>query len=179
MEWQSRWAAEVNCLDDITLNDTLTQQAMEPAGSAARTQRDPTKHTLWQYPTTIHPEAVTRIKEAPSLTLLDTHNAHQPGTFTIHWNFPTDTGMVPQVAEPPLPPTVTALAKAAHAMAHREGAPQDWTRNVLVEQRAHNANKIQQAGRHIHPRIRDKDGNLQPHSPWMVHFILEDHGDNR
>ena len=65
-------------------------------------------------------------------------------------------------------------------MAHREGAPQDWTPNVLVEQRAHhNANKAQQTGRQIHPPIRDKDGNLQPHSPWMVHFILEDHGDNR
>ena len=64
-------------------------------------------------------------------------------------------------------------------MAHREGAPQDWTPNVLVEQRAnHNANKAQQAGRQIHPPIRDKDGNLQPHSPWMVHFILEDHGEN-
>ena len=26
-------------------------------------------------------------------------------------------------------------------------------------------NKAQQAGRPIHPPIRDKDGNLQPHSP--------------
>ena len=64
-------------------------------------------------------------------------------------------------------------------MAHREGAPQDWTPNVFVKQRAHhNANKPQQAGRQIHPLIRDKDGNLQPHSPWMVHFILEDHREN-
>ena len=86
---------------------------MEPAGRAARTHRDPTKHTLWHYNTTIHPEAVTQIKEALSLTLPDTHNAHQPGMFTIYWNFPTDTGMVPQVAERPLPPTVTAPAKAA------------------------------------------------------------------
>ena len=110
---------------------------MKPAGRTARPQRDPTKHTLWHYPTTIHPEAVTQIKEALCLTLLDTHSAHQPGMFTIYWNFPTDTGMVPQVAEHPLPPTVTALAKAAQAKAHREAAPQDWTPNVLVEQRAH------------------------------------------
>ena len=41
------------------------------------------------------------------------------------------------------------------------------------------ANKAQQAGRQIHPPLHDKDGNLQPHSPWMVHFILEDHGDKR
>ena len=100
--------------------------------------------------------------------------------FTVYWNFQTDTGMVPQVAEPSLPPTVMALTKAAQAMEHREGAPQDWTPNFLVKQRAHhNANKAQQAGRQIHPVIRAKDGNLQPHSPWMVHFILEDHGDNR
>ena len=64
-------------------------------------------------------------------------------------------------------------------MAHREGAPQDWTPNVLVEQRTHqNANKAQQTGRQIHPPTRDKDGNLQPHSPWMVLCILEDHRDN-
>ena len=100
--------------------------------------------------------------------------------FTIYCNLTTDNGMVPQAAEPPLPPTVTALGKAAQAMAHREGAPQDWTPNLLVEQRAHhNANKAQQAGHQIHPPIRNKDGILQPHSPWMVHFILEDHGENR
>ena len=65
-------------------------------------------------------------------------------------------------------------------MAHREGAPQDWTPNVPVEERAHhNANKAQQTGRQIHPPIRDKGDNLQPHSPWMVHFVLEDHGDIR
>ena len=140
----------------------------------------PPSTNLWHSPTTMHPETVTQINEALSLTLPDTHNAHQPGMFSIYWNFPTDTGMVPKVAEPPLPPTVTALAKAPQAMAHREGAAQDWTPSVLVEQHAHhNANKTQQAGRQIHPPIRDKDGNLQPHSPWMVHFILEDHGDSR
>ena len=139
-----------------------------------------TKHSLWHSPTTIHPEAVTEIKEALFLTLPDTQNAHQLGMFTIYWNLPTDTAMVPQVAERAQPPIVTALAKAAQAMAHMGGAPQDWTPNVLVEQRAHhNTNKAQQAGRQIHPLIRDKDGNLQPHSPWMVHFIPEDHGENR
>ena len=100
--------------------------------------------------------------------------------FTTYSNFPTDTGMVPRVGEPTLPSTVTALAKAAQAMAHREGAPQGWTPNVLVKQRAHqNANEAQQIGRQINPPIRNKDGNLQPHSPWMVHFVLEDHGDNQ
>ena len=138
---------------------------MDRAGGAARTQRDPTKHTLWHYPTTIHPAAVTEIKEALSLTLPDTHNANQPVRFTIYWNFPTDTGTVPPVAKPPLPPTITALAKAAQAMAHREGAPQDSKRNVLVEQRVHhNTNKAQLAGRQIHPLIRNNDGNLVPHS---------------
>ena len=87
--------------------------------------------------------------------------------------------MVPQVAEPTLPPTVKTPAKAAEAIAHSQGAPQDWTPNVLVEQGArHNANKAQQTGRQIHPPIRDKDGNLQPNSTFMVHFILEDNGDN-
>ena len=130
-EFQTRWAAEANRLHEVALDDPLTPQTMEPAGRTAQTHRDPTKHTLWHYPTTIHPEAVTQIKETLSLTLPDTHNAHQPGKFTIYWNFPTDTGMVPQVAEPPLPPTVMALAKAAQAMAHREGAPQDWTPSAL------------------------------------------------
>ena len=140
----------------------------------------PHKHTLWHLPAAIHPEGVTEIKEALSLTLPDTHNAHQPGMFTIYWKFPTNSGMVPKVAEPPPQRTVMALAKAAQAMAHREGAPQDWTPNSLVEQRAHhNANKTQQAGRQIHRPIRDKDGNLQAHSPWMVHFILENDEDNR
>ena len=178
-EWQTRWAAEANRLHEVALDDTLTPQTIEAAGRTAQAHRNPTKHTFWHYPTTIHPEAVTQIKETLSLTLPDTHNAHQPGKFTVYWNFRTDTGMVPQVAEPPLPPTVTALARAAQAMAHREGAQQDWTPNVLVEQRSNhqNANKAQQAGRQIHPPLHDKDGNLQPHSPWMVHFILEDHGD--
>ena len=123
---------------------------------------------------------MTQIKEAFSLTLPDNHNAHQPGIFTTYWNFRTDTGMVPQVGEPTLPPTVMALAKAAQAMGHRDGAPQDWTPNLLVEQRAyHNANKAQQTARQIHTPIRHKDGNLQPNSLWMVHFVPEDRGDNR
>ena len=40
-EWQTRWATEANRLDDVTLEDTLTPQAMEPAGRTARTHRDP------------------------------------------------------------------------------------------------------------------------------------------
>ena len=83
-DWRTRWASEANCPDDVRLDDTLTPQAMEPAGRAARTQRGPTKHTLWHYPTTKHPDAVTQIREALSLTLPDTHNAQQPGMFTIY-----------------------------------------------------------------------------------------------
>ena len=83
-EWQTRWAAEAKRLDEVALDDTLTPQTMEPAGPTARTYQDPTKDTLGHYSTTIHPEAVTRIKEALSLTLPDTHNAHQPGMFTIY-----------------------------------------------------------------------------------------------
>ena len=162
-QWQTRWAAEVDRLNDVTLDNTLTPQGMEPAERLARTHLDPTKHSLWHYPTTIHSEAVTQIKEALSLTLLDTHNAHQPGMFIIYWNFSTDTGMVPQVAEPPLPPTVTALANAAQAMAHREDVPQDWTLSVLIEQRTnHNANEAQQAGRQIQRRYTTKTVIFSP-----------------
>ena len=91
--------------------------------------------------------------------------------FTIYWNFPTDTGMVPQVAE--FPPS-------RHSPRRPKPWRTDWTPSLLVDQRAHhNANKAQHAGRQIHPPIHDKDGNLQPHSPWMVHFILEDHGEKQ
>ena len=109
--WQTRWAAEVNCHQDVALDDTVTPQATGPAERAARTHLDPTKHTFWHYHTTIHPAAVTQIKEALSPTLPDNHNAHHPGMFTIYPNFRTDIGIVSQVAEPPLPPTVTALAR--------------------------------------------------------------------
>ena len=61
-EWQTRWAAEANRLHEVALDDTLTPQTMELAGRTAQAHRDPTKHTLWHYPTTIHPEAVTQIK---------------------------------------------------------------------------------------------------------------------
>ena len=47
-------------------------------------------------------------------------------------------------------------------------------------QRAYqNTSKAHKTGRQIHPPLRDKEGNLQLHSPLMVHFILEDHGDNQ
>ena len=45
-DWRTRWAAEVDRLHDVSLNDTLTPQTMEPAGRAAHTHRDATKHTL-------------------------------------------------------------------------------------------------------------------------------------
>ena len=46
-------------------------------------------------------------------------------------------GMVPQVAEATLQPTVTALARAIKVMARREGAPLNVTPNTPAEQRAH------------------------------------------
>ena len=54
-DWRTRCAAEVHRLDNVTLDDTLTPQTMEPAGRVVRTHRDATKHTLWHYPTIIHP----------------------------------------------------------------------------------------------------------------------------
>ena len=83
-DWRTQGAAEVDRLDDVNLDNTLTIQTMEPAGRAARTHRERTKHTLRHYPTTIHPEAVAQIKQALLLTLLDTHNAHQPGMLTTY-----------------------------------------------------------------------------------------------
>ena len=63
------------------------------------------KHTVWHYPTPVHPGAVSQIKEALPLHLPDSHNAPQPGAFITYWSFPTAAGIVPQVAEPALPPT--------------------------------------------------------------------------
>ena len=68
-----------------------------------------------------------------------------------------------------------ALAKAVQTMARREGAPLERMPNALVKQRFnHRTNKAQQRRRQIHPPLWDKDGNLLPDSPWMVHLILED-----
>ena len=65
-------------------------------------------------------------------------------------------------------------------MACIEGGPQEWAPKILVEQRAHNnANKSQPPRRQIHPPLRDKGGAMLAYSPWMVHFILEDHGTTR
>ena len=83
-DWQTRWAAEVDRLNDITLDDTLKPQTMEPAERAARTHRGATKHTLCHYPTNIHPEAVTQINEALYPNFPDTHTAQQPGMFTTY-----------------------------------------------------------------------------------------------
>ena len=137
-DWQIHWTTAINRLSGVTLNDTLTPQTMEPAKLAGQTYHRTAKHTVWHYPTTIHPEAVAQIKEALSLDLPDTDNAHQPGSFTTYWSFPTAASMVRQVAEHALPPTVMALAKAVQAMACREGVPLEWTPNTLVEQ-LHNA----------------------------------------
>ena len=40
-------------------------------------------------------------------------------------------------------------------------------------------NKAQRTGHQIHPPLWDKEGNLPPHSPCIVHFILEDHSAHR
>ena len=114
-DWRIRWATEVDCLDNVTLDDTLTLQTMEPAGHAARTHRGATKHTLWHYPTTIHPEAVTQIKEALSLTLPDTHNARQPGMFMNN------------ILELPNRHRHGTNGRQTHTAAHRHGARQGST----------------------------------------------------
>ena len=144
-DWQTRWTTAMDRLSGVTVDNTLSPQTVEPKKRATQTYHSTTKHTVWHYPITIHPEAVSQIKEALSLDLPDTHNAHQPGAFTTYWSFPTAAGMVPQVAKPALPPTATALAKAVQAMARREGAPLEWTLNTLLEQGFHhNTNKAQQ-----------------------------------
>ena len=88
--------------------------------------------------------------------------------------------MLPHVAEPTLPPTVTALARAVRAMVRRKGTRLEWTPNTLLEQLVHHiTNKAQQKRRQMLPSLWGKDGNLQPHSPLMVHFILDDHTANQ
>ena len=110
-------------LSDATLDDTVTPETMESRKQATQTYLSTAKHTVWHYPTTIHPEAVSQMKEALSLDLPDTHNTHQPGAFTLYWSFLTSAGMVPQMAESALLPSVTALAKAVQTMVRRGGAP--------------------------------------------------------
>ena len=88
--------------------------------------------------------------------------------------------MVPQTAEPPRVAIPHGARPGVQAMARKEGAPLDWMPNIVVEQCAHhNANKALQRGRQIHPKVWDKDGNLQTLSPWMIPFILVDRGNNR
>ena len=56
----------------------------------------------------------------------------------------------------------------------------NWTPNSLVEQCAqHNAYKEKPRGDQILPLLQEKEGNLQAHSPLMVHFMLENHNDKR
>ena len=110
--WRQRWSTEMEQLNDADLDDTLTPKTIEPAKQAIQTCPSTARHTVWHYPTSIHPEAVFQMKEALSLDLPDTHNAHLPGAFTAYWSFPRATGMVAQVAKPTLPPSVTTLTKA-------------------------------------------------------------------
>ena len=92
-EWQTRWAAEANRLHEVALDDTLTPQTTEPAGRTPQTHRDPTKHTLRLYPTTIHPEAVTQFKETLGCpTPDDTTHRRTWGTIrrTLHHDIDRD-----------------------------------------------------------------------------------------
>ena len=83
-KWRQRWTVEVEHLSDAALDNTLTPQTTEPAKRTTQTYLSTAKHTVWHYPTTIQPEAVSQIKQAPSLDLPDIHNAHQPGAFTTY-----------------------------------------------------------------------------------------------
>ena len=176
---QTPWTTAIDRLSNITVNNTLSPQTMEPASRATQIYHRAAKHTIWHYSTTIQPEAVSQIKGALSLEPPGSQNTHQLGAFTAYQRFSTAARMLPQVAEATLPPTVRALARAVQTMARREEAPLDWTPNTLVEQCVHhNTNKAQQTERQIHPPLRDIEGNLQPHNPLIVHFILQDHRDN-
>ena len=164
--WQTQLTTAMDFLSNVSLDNTLTPKTMEPAKRATEAHQSTAKITVCHYGTTIHLETVSEIKEALFMDLPGTHNAHQRGAFTVYWSFPMAAGMVPQVAEPALPATLTALPRAVQAMAQRGGTTLDWTPNTLVEQPIHhNTNKAQQTERQIHAPLWDKEGNLQPHSP--------------
>ena len=59
------------------------------------------------YPTTIHPEVVSPIKEALPLGLPEIHNPHQTGASTAYWSFPTAASMAPELVEPSLPASLS------------------------------------------------------------------------
>ena len=65
--WQTRWTAAIDRLSHLTLDDTLTQQTMEPARHATEAHHSIAKHAIWHYPTTNDRETVSQIKEAPFL----------------------------------------------------------------------------------------------------------------
>ena len=71
---------------------------MEPAKHANQAHHSIAKHTAWDYPTTIHLERVSQIKDALSLELPDLTNTHHSGAFTAFLSFPTTARMVHQVA---------------------------------------------------------------------------------
>ena len=108
-DWRMRLAIAIDSLNNVTVDNTSTTQTMEPAKYTTQAHGSTTINTIGQYPTTIRSEAVAQIKGALSLEHPDTHNAHRQRAFTADWNFPTDRGMVPQVSEPTLPPTVQRL----------------------------------------------------------------------
>ena len=168
--WRQRPTTEMVQLNGTALHDTLPPQTIERARRATRLAL-PDHHT----PGSGVPNQGGTLPRLPN-----THNANQPGASTAYWSFSTAAGMVAQVAEPTLPPSVTALTKAVQAMARREGAPLEWTPNTVVEQCIHHStNRTQQTGHQIHPPLWDKDNKLQPHSQCMVHYILEDYSANQ
>ena len=74
-DWETAWTAAFDRLSDVTLNDTLCPQTMEPAKRTTQLHHSTAKQTIWHYLSTIHSEAVSKIKEALSLELQDTPKA--------------------------------------------------------------------------------------------------------
>ena len=46
-DWQTRWTVASNRLSDVTLDDTLTPQTIEPAKRATQRHHSTAKHTIW------------------------------------------------------------------------------------------------------------------------------------
>ena len=58
-DWQTQWTAAMNRLSDVTLDATLTPQTMDSTKRATQAHHSIAKHTVWHYPTTIHPETIS------------------------------------------------------------------------------------------------------------------------
>ena len=161
-DWRTQRATEVSRLNDVTLDDTLTPQTMELAGRTARTLGGAPKHTLWHYPTTIHPEAVTQSKKALSLTLQDTHTAHQPGMLQHTRTSQQTPAMYPRSPNQHCHPPSRRCPRQPKPwrtgrLPHRTGRPTSSSTNAPTTTLTKHS---RQGAKYTHQ------------CPWMVHFVL-------